>query len=563
MEAFAAAADLIAATASTRAKAEILAAYLAGLDSPDALRHATIFMGGRPFGRQEAGTLQVGWATVAEVIRSLSGADETAARQAYRRQGDLGAWAAELLSEVPITRHPTVAETARLFSDLREAEGAAARVGHLRRYLQGVAPEVVRYVVKIIAGELRIGLAEGLIEAALARAFSVPPVQVRRLHMLTGDLGETAVRCQAGRLDGTGVVPLRPVRFMLAAPVGDAAEALKRMGGDGAVVWIEEKYDGVRCQLHVLGGTAQLYSRDLRPVTTTFPEIAAAASRLERDLVVDGELLAHRDGTVLPFSDLQKRLGRKLVDDRLRREVPVALVCFDLLFESGVSLIDRPLAERRQRLESLDLNHPFLLARVERATGVEAINRIFTETRGRGHEGLMIKNPDSGYLPGRRGLSWLKLKRPLATLDVVVTAVEWGHGKRAGVLSDYTFSVLDEPAGELVEIGKAYTGLTDAEIAEFTDRFLEITTEDEGWRRRVRPRVVLEVAFDAIQRSSRHRSGYALRFPRIVRIRDDKSVEEIDTLDTVRALHESLQGQPGAKRLEEITISGGTDQGGR
>jgi ATP-dependent DNA ligase len=227
-------------------------------------------------------------------------------------------------------------------------------------------------------------------------------------------------------------------------------------------------------------------------------------------------------------------------------------VIFDVLWLDGRPLLDEPLAERRRLLESLDVPYPFLLARVEAASEPADLERIFTETRERGNEGLMLKDPQSPYTPGRRGLAWLKLKRPLATLDVVVTAVEWGHGKRRGVLSDYTFAVRDEANGRLVNVGKAYTGLTDAEIADMTKKFLELTVDDRGHARLVEPVVVLEVAFDSIQHSSRHLSGYALRFPRIVRIRDDKPVAEIDTLDRVAELYDRYFGEKSEVPLSEV-----------
>jgi DNA ligase-1 len=317
-------------------------------------------------------------------------------------------------------------------------------------------------------------------------------------------------------------------------------------------VWTEEKYDGVRCQMHRQDSRVELFSRDLKETTGAFPELVDAAPSIGHDVLLDGEVLAHRDGRVLRFFELQRRLGRKQVDAKLRQEVPVVLVIFDLLWLDGRTLLDEPLTERRKLLEGLGLEHPFLLARLEEATDPEHLDRIFKETRERGNEGLMAKDPLSPYTPGRRGLAWLKLKRPLATLDVVVTAVEWGHGKRRGVLSDYTFAVKDTATGRLVNVGKAYTGLTDAEIAQFTKHFLEITLQDMGHVRLVRPEVVLEVAFDSIQHSGRHLSGYALRFPRIVRIRDDKPVEEIDTLERVAELYDRYFGEKSEVPLSEV-----------
>jgi len=337
---------------------------------------------------------------------------------------------------------------------------------------------------------------------------------------------------------------------MLASPVETAAEAFDRMGA--GTVWTEEKYDGVRCQLHLAGGRVQLYSRDLKGTTDAFPELVESAHQIGHDVLFDGEVLAHRDGRVLRFFALQHRLGRKQVTSELRQEVPVTLVIFDLLWLDGRTLLDEPLEERRRTLEGLGLKPPFLLARVEEARGTDDLERIFGETRARGNEGLMLKDPLSPYTPGRRGLAWLKLKQPLATLDVVVTAVEWGHGKRKGVLSDYTFAVNDESTEKLVNIGKAYTGLTDAEIATMTTRFQEMTIQDFGHTRLVRPEVVLEVAFDSIQHSSRHKSGYALRFPRIVRIRDDKPVDEIDTLDHVASLYDRYFGEKSEVLLSEL-----------
>jgi ATP-dependent DNA ligase I len=378
----------------------------------------------------------------------------------------------------------------------------------------------------------------------------VPITQVKRVHLITGDIGEAAVRCKNGRLETGTVTLFQPVRFMLASPVETAAEAFERMGADK--VWTEEKYDGVRCQLHHAEGRVELFSRDLKETTGAFPELAEGAPGIGHAVLFDGEVLAHRDGRVLRFFELQHRLGRKQVTAELRKDVPVVLVIFDLLHLDGRSLLDEPLEERRRLLESLGLEHPFLLARLEESTSPPDLDRIFADTRERGHEGLMVKDPASPYTPGRRGLAWLKLKRPLATLDVVVTAVEWGHGKRKGVLSDYTFAVKDTATGRLVNVGKAYTGLTDAEIAEMTKRFLALTIEDRGWARAVRPEVVLEVAFDSIQHSGRHASGYALRFPRIVRIRDDKPVEEIDTLERVAELYERYFGKGGEQPLSQV-----------
>ena len=545
---FARAGAAVGATTATLEKARILAAYFRTLDDDD-VRRAAVFMSGRAFGPSQRRTLGLGWTVLSKVVESISGRDPDELQAIFRQHSDIGDWAGEALEGKTHAEDISLADVQETLEAIRTARGKA-KAAPLEKLLRRLHPEAARFVVKVISGEMRIGLSEGLVEAAIAEAFGLPVTQVKRVHLITGDIGETAVRCKLGQLESTSVTLFQPVRFMLASPVEKPAEAFERMGADK--VWTEEKYDGVRCQLHHADGRVELFSRDLKETTGAFPELVESAPRLGHSVLFDGEVLAHRDGKVLRFFELQHRLGRKKVTDELRREIPVVLVIFDLLHLDGRSLLDEALETRRQLLEGLGVEHPFLLARLEEATSPTDLDRIFAETRERGHEGLMVKDPLSPYTPGRRGLAWLKLKRPLATLDVVVTAVEWGHGKRKGVLSDYTFAVKDTKTGRLVNVGKAYSGLTDAEIATMTERFLTLTIDDRGWARIVKPEVVLEVAFDSIQHSTRHASGYALRFPRIVHIRDDKPVDEIDTLERVAELYERYFGGENEAQLSEV-----------
>jgi DNA ligase-1 len=545
---FARAGSAVGSTSATLEKTRALAAYLRSVDDDD-LRRAAVFMSGRAFSPSQRRTLGLGWSAVSKVVSSLSGRDEDELGRIFRKHSDIGDWAGEVLQGRTLSESVSLREIEEALEAIRTARGAA-KAKPLEQVLRRLDPEAARFFIKIISGELRIGLSEGLVEAAIAEGFGVPITQVKRVHLITGDIGETAVRCKHKQFDTSELTLFQPVRFMLASPVETAAEVFQRMGADS--VWTEEKYDGVRCQLHRQGDRVELFSRDLKETTSAFPELSENAPSIGHDVLFDGEVLAHRDGRVLRFFELQRRLGRKKVSADLRQEVPVALVIFDLLWLDGRTLLDEPLETRRRLMEGLGLQHPFLLARVEASTGPDDLDRIFAETRARGNEGLMVKDPLSPYTPGRRGLAWLKLKRPLATLDVVVTAVEWGHGKRKGVLSDYTFAVKDTSTGRLVNVGKAYTGLTDAEIAAMTKRFLDLTIEDHGYVRLVRPEVVLEVAFDSIQHSKRHKSGYALRFPRIVRIRDDKPVEEIDTVEHVAELYDRYFGEKSEVPLSAV-----------
>jgi DNA ligase-1 len=539
----------IGSTPATLQKTRVLGAYLRSLEDDGDLRLAATYMSGRAFGPSQRQTLGLGWRNLNRVVAEISGRSDDELSEIFRKHSDLGDWAGEALEGGTEDQDASLAEVASTLEAIRAARGNA-KAAPLEALLRKLDPRAARFVVKVISGEMRIGLSEGLVEAGIAEAFEIPITQVKRVHLVTGDIGETAVRCRHRQFDTTAVTLFQPVRFMLASPVETAQEGLDRMGT--AKVWTEEKYDGVRCQLHRDSDRVQLFSRDLKETTAAFPELGEAASQLGHDVLFDGEVLAHREGKVLRFFELQHRLGRKVVDEELKRDVPVALVIFDLLYLDGRSLLDDPLQERRRLLEGLELKHPFLLARVEEASTAGELDKIFGETRGRGNEGLMVKDPLSAYTPGRRGLAWLKLKRPLATLDVVVTSVEWGHGKRKGVLSDYTFAVLDTRTNRLVNVGKAYSGLTDAEIATMTQKFLELTIADRGYSRIVEPVVVLEVAFDSIQHSGRHLSGYALRFPRIVRIRDDKPVAEIDTLERVAELYDRYFGEKSEIPLSEV-----------
>jgi DNA ligase-1 len=373
--------------------------------------------------------------------------------------------------------------------------------------------------------------------------------------MLTGDVGRLAALAREDRLGEASLSVFHPIKFMLASPAEDAAEILGRLGPE---VWVEDKYDGIRAQLHKQDGEVRLYSRDLHDVSGQFPEVVEAAIGLGWNGILDGEILAYRDGSVLPFQSLQARLGRKSPSAEIRAEIPVIFVAFDLLGIGDPSggrieaLLRVPLEERRRRLDAIDLpsvedGGGFARSHLSRVDSIDDLETAFSAARARRNEGLMVKDPSSGYSPGRRGLGWLKMKKALATIDCVVVGVEVGHGKRHGVLSDYTFAVRDTEKDRLVTIGKAYSGLTDAEIAEMTRWFEAHTIGHYGRYRQVEPTVVVEVAFDVIVRSTRHQSGFSLRFPRIAALRHDKPADEIDTLVTVRALYEDLQH--GAEHL--------------
>jgi len=535
---FAATATAVGSAGGRLQKVAALSGYLAGLSADDAAR-AALFLTGRPFPQTDERTLNLGWAVIKRALLELTGLNEADWRQAYLRFGDSGEAAEAVLAGQVAPGPASLADVAAFFERTAALRGPVEKIAALRERLRTLSPVEAKFLLKIITGDLRIGLKEGLVEEAVAVAWNRPLAEVRDAHLRCGDLPGVVRAAKAGNLASLEPAVFRPLQFMLASPEPNAEAILERLG---APVWLEEKYDGIRCQLHKQGSRVELYSRELRRITGQFPELARAAQGLPGDLMADGELLAWRDGRALPFAELQKRLGRTGGDDLfLGAEIPVSLSLYDLLWIDGEALVASPLAERRKRLEEFMAGRPpslanaILLAPVQRVDTAAEIDKAFAHARRRGNEGLMAKDPRSPYSPGRRGLAWLKLKKAYATLDVVVTGVEYGHGKRRGVLSDYTFSIRDE-SDRLLTIGKAYSGLTDVEIAELTGHFLDHTLEEKGRYRRVVPDVVLEVAFDSIQASERHESGFALRFPRIVRIRTDKTPAEIDTLETCRRL---------------------------
>jgi DNA ligase-1 len=557
--------ERIAATTKKLEKIAIVAEYLKSR-TPEEASVSAVFLSGKPFPVWEESTLQVGGRVLWKIVAELSGNSEAELTAAYRRRGDLGAVAGDVLPSRPRDAALNVLQVESKFREIAAAHGPAVKVALTRELLSQATPLEAKYIVKIMTGDLRIGLKESLVEEAIAQAFGETLGQVQRANMLLGDVDETVKLAAAKQLGAAKMRLFHPLGFMLASPAESAEHALSYFQN----ALVEDKYDGIRAQAHCSKGEVRIFSRTRDEITESFPELPDALAGLPEDAILDGEIVAwsYEEGSAnsraLPFSTLQQRLGRKQVSEKLMRQVPVAYLVFDILYAGGELLLEHPLLEREKVLDALlaaprkaptspriaggqarfdfggDVNQSntrVIRAPVFQTSTPQELDQLFAAAQARGNEGLMIKDPESPYTPGRRGKAWLKLKRELATLDVVVTAVEYGHGKRIGVLSDYTFAVRD--GEKLVNIGKAYSGLTDVEIAELTHWFLEHTVEDQGFRLIVEPKIVLEVAFNNMMRSDRHESGYALRFPRIVRLRPDKSPEDADTIERAREIYES------------------------
>ncbi|HTD37802.1 MAG TPA: ATP-dependent DNA ligase [Candidatus Limnocylindrales bacterium] len=573
MIAFARTCAAIAATASKLEKIALVAGYLRELGDDD-LAPATRYFTGNPFPQAQERSLAVGGRTIVEAAETTWGVDDAALGVAYRATGDLGAALGPFVRpshDLGLFRETLT--PARLYALLVEIADASGKSAQKRRrilceriFSACTDPLEATYIVKIMTGELRIGLREGLVVDAIAQAFERDPRAVRRAASAAGDLGAVALAAKHDALDQVTIAYHAPIAFMLASPIAYGSE-YKDLA---AASWlVEDKYDGIRAQAHVTPNRVSLYSRTLNDVAASYPEVVEALRALPGSFALDGEIVAVRDGRVLPFRFLQARLQRKEVGAELMREVPVRYVVFDALARDDEFLLDHPLAERRMRLAELlaggresDAVTLAPWTALEPGASAEAIHERFEESRARGDEGLVFKRTDSPYTPGRRGKSWLKLKRELATLDCVVVGVERGHGKRVNVLSDYTFAVRDvlrqaQDDYELAVIGKAYSGLTDVEFAEMTQWFedhrLPAAEARAAYRRLdlkrheivVEPSVVVEIAFDIIQKSDLHKSGYALRFPRIVRLRPDKRAEDADTLQRVEEIYAEMLDREG------------------
>ena len=577
--------ERIAATTKKLEKIAIVAEYLKAR-TPKEASVSAVFLSGRPFPIGEEATLQVGGRVLWRIVAELSGKGEAELTAAYRQRGDLGAVAGDVLPDRPRDSNLSVVQVESKFREIAATRGSAIKAAMTRDLLLKATPLEAKYIVKIMTGDLRIGLKESLVEEAIAKAFGGRLNEVQRANMLLGDIGETLKLAVASQLGDAKMRLFHPLGFMLASPAESAEEALSYFQN----ALVEDKYDGIRAQAHCSGGEVKIFSRTRDEITESFPELPDALAGLPEDAILDGEIVAwsyggrhdppdgsnppasrrlcgehaaSATGRALPFSTLQKRLGRKQVSEKLMHQVPVAYLVFDVLYAGGELLLERSLLEREKILDALlaapresqasprlssgqtqfefgrdpsESHTRVIRAPVFQVATPQELDQLFEAAQARGNEGLMIKDPESAYTPGRRGKSWLKLKRELATLDVVVTAVEYGHGKRIGVLSDYTFAVRD--GEKLVNIGKAYSGLTDVEIAEMTKWFLEHTLEDQGFRLLVEPKIVLEVAFNNMMRSNRHESGYALRFPRIVRLRPDKLPEDVDTIERAKEIYE-------------------------
>jgi DNA ligase-1 len=546
--------EKIRGTTSKNMKVNFLSEYLSSLDDK-CLPIAVLFLSNRIFPSGSKFAVNIGLSTIMQTLSEISILDQNQIQQIFLQYGDMGA-----LSEYAVSKKHTVSlfqqQALTLSSIYDQFKKIANTIGYgsgkgkkdlLKGLFLNSSPLEAKYLTKIISGEMRIGLTEGLVEIAVSKAFNEVLGHVREAMLVSGDISQVAILAKRRLLYSALIKPLKPVSYMLADVMFTAEEIINYYQKP---LICQYKYDGIRAQMHKSEQEVRLFSRKLADITSGFPELVNAArytrlslsSLSDIDFIFDGEVMALQHGRPLHFQELQKRLRKKNVTEQIIAEVPVVYVVYDVVYLNGEQIINMPLKQRKEILSNISFREPIVNAYQYTVSSEQSIIAMFEKSRDIGYEGLVLKDPDSRYYPGKRGRYWIKLKKELDTIDAVIVAAEYGHGKRAAVLSDYTFAVRDENDNnnnnQLKTIGKAYSGLTDDEINKITKKLKSIMIKDDGYRMIVRPEIILEIAFDSIQKSDRHDSGFALRFPRIKNIRTDKTVMDIDTLLKVRQIYE-------------------------
>jgi DNA ligase 1 len=499
--------------------------------------------------------MKLGFSTIMKVLSEIATLDPHQIQQVYLQHGDMGA-----LSEYAVSKKNMVslfqeqAMTSLTLSSvydrlkkIADAIGSGSgkdKKNILKGLLIDSSPLEAKYLIKLINGEMRIGLTEGLVEIAVSKAFNEELKHVREAMLVSGDISKVVLLTKRKLLHTELIKPLTPISYMLADVMFTAEEIIKYYQKP---LICEYKYDGIRAQMHKFGQQIRLFSRKLADVTNAFPELVNAAiltklpSSLSSDVdfILDGEVMAFQNGKPLHFQELQKRLRKKNITEQIITQIPLIYMVYDIMYFNGEHTVRKSIRERKEILSNMSFKEPIVNSSYEVVNTEQGIIEMFESSIDMGHEGLVLKDPDSQYHPGKRGRYWMKLKEELDTIDAVIVIAEYGHGKRAGVLSDYTFAVRDDvKSNKLRTIGKAYSGLTDDEITEITKILKSTMIKDEGYRIVVKPEIVLEIAFDSIQKSDRHDSGFALRFPRIKNIRKDKDITDIDTLQKVNQIYE-------------------------
>lgn len=540
--------EKLEATRKRLVMVDLVADFLNGL-SAEEVEPAVSMILGRTFPKWDQRVLEISWTTLSAVIKRLTNVNWTNFREAFAKTGDIGAATKVLFESSKIRRQATLFEKPLTVLEVRHALEAIAEIAgyssreRKERLLEALFSQAssveAKYLVKIVIGEMRTGFYEGLMELAVSKAFNIPLSAVQTATMLSGDIAEVAKIAKLYGKEGVLQLKLqvfRPIRPMMAQNCESLEEVLREHGGETA---FEHKLDGARIQIHKQDGKVRIFSRRLTDVTESLPEIVKLVkSQVQaEEAVLEGEVVAvGRDRSPMLFQHLMRRFRRVHRIEEMQRQIPIELYLFDVFYLDGESLIERPYLERRMKLREICGDIPLTKQLVTKS--VEDAKRFLEEAIEAGHEGLMAKKLGSAYTPGIRGKRWFKIKKTLEPLDLVIVGAEWGYGRRHNWLSDYYLAARDAETGKFMVVGKTFKGLTDKEFIQMTKRLKELTVEKRPHGVVVVPKIVVEVAYNEVQKSPKYECGMALRFARITRIREDKSPEEADTIQRVRKIYE-------------------------
>lgn len=547
----------VEATSGSLEKIELVAAFLKDLDEAE-LPVACSYVMGSLFPPSLDLDLGVGPSILYEAIAKACGCQAAQVSDMLRATGDPGMVASAMVERRrPIGFAAFLGEKEALslslkdvhdrFLSIARASGKRSqdtKVKNLQFLFSQAGPLEARYIARLAIEDMRIGVGEGGVRDAVALAFSgsgASAESVERAYNLTNDMGLVAAAARRGTLGELSIMVNRPIKVML-AQIGESIPAAMGEIGTAAVEW---KYDGARVQIHKDGDAIRIFSRRLENVTASLPEIVKAARQISaKSAILDGEAVAiGKDGRPMAFQEILKRFRRKHDVQTQAAKIPLRLFLFDLIYLDGKSLVDLLLTERRSLLERIAIASPDLLADQVMSGSVEDAEGIYRRALDAGHEGLILKNPSSVYAPGKRGKNWLKIKPVMETLDLVVIGAKWGEGRRASLLGSYRLACRDQTTNRLLDLGWVATGLTDEALAELTEMFSELIIVEKGMELEIKPAVIFEVAYEEIQHSPNYSSGYALRFPRMVAVRDDKSLDDADTLERVVSLYKGQRGR--------------------
>jgi DNA ligase-1 len=520
-----------------------ISGFIKKIEDDNDLYDVILFILGKVYPPWDERELGVGVGLLYEVLGNVSGVNKRKIEEMVREYGDLGLVAEKLVKgKMMITLSAediTIEKVREIFDEVSSLEGEGSRkkkILLLTGLYGSASPMEARFLTRLILGEMRLGVGEGIVRDAIGKAYGIPSEIVERAYMITNDLGRVAVVAKNEGREGLEKMKVRlhvPVRMMLAQVAEDIEEAIREMPRT-AVEW---KYDGSRVQVHWGEGKVTIYSRRLENVTRALPEIVEEIrEHVKSGVILDGEVIAIKDGKPLPFQHILRRFRRKHDVSKMVEKIPLQVHFFDILYRDG-ELIDEPLKNRREVLESvIEESERIRIAKQVLTSDKSVVEKMFKEAIDAGHEGVMLKNPNSPYTPGKRGKNWLKLKAVMETLDLIVIGGEWGEGKRSHLLSSYELACSDPYSGKLLPVGRVATGFTDEDLEELTQLFKPLIIYQEGKKVTFQPKYVFEVAYQEIQKSPKYESGYALRFPRFIRLRDDKDVEEADTIDRIERL---------------------------